>query len=286
MLSQSKLISIVVTAYNVSSYIEECINSILQQTYQNFELIIVEDCSTDDTLSIINKFDDSRIRVIRNKENVGAGLSRRIGIKACKGEYISLIDGDDYVLPIYLEYLLDKAETNSADIAVISCFTDSGEVLSIPKNTFEGRDTMKYLLGIRRHVVFLNTMLVKKWIWDKIDYCDRRYIEDTPNLVYLLHYANKIVCENTPLYMYRYRKDSLTNSSNIYKDAVFSALASIDTRDAFEKFGYVFDEEESMRILKVTIYLSSLQSEEEQNKYKKEIDIIKNKYIEYSKESK
>ena len=85
-------ISIIITAYNVKDYIEKAIESAINQTYKDIEIIVVNDCSTDNTKQLIEKYD---VKLINNKENVGAGLSRRIGIKYATGDYILLLDADD-----------------------------------------------------------------------------------------------------------------------------------------------------------------------------------------------
>ena len=120
-------LSIVVTAYNKQNTLEKCINSILNSTFKDFELIIVEDKSTDNTIEVIEKFTDSRIKVIKHEVNLGAGLSRRDGIKASKGEFVSLIDGDDYIDKDFLEALIKRQEETDADIV-------SGGITNINKD--------------------------------------------------------------------------------------------------------------------------------------------------------
>ena len=104
-------ISIVTTAYNVESYIEQCLSSILGQTYKNIELILVNDCSTDGTMKIVNKFNDERLKIINHKENLGAGWARRHGIDASTGEYVITIDGDDWISEDFIEKLVENANT-------------------------------------------------------------------------------------------------------------------------------------------------------------------------------
>ena len=93
------MVSIVITAYNVEQFIEQAIRSCLAQSFMDIECIVVEDCSTDATARIIEQAEnsDKRVRVIKNEKNLGAGASRRKGIEAAKGEYILLLDGDDWL---------------------------------------------------------------------------------------------------------------------------------------------------------------------------------------------
>ena len=87
--------SVIVSAYNIEAYIERAINSILNQTFTNYELIIINDASKDATLEKINTFKDPRIMVINNEKNLGLGAVRNIGIAKATGEYIVHLDGDD-----------------------------------------------------------------------------------------------------------------------------------------------------------------------------------------------
>lgn len=93
------MVSIVITAYNVEKYIEQAVRSATGQTHKDIECIVVNDCSTDSTLAIIERLaaEDKRIRIITNEKNEGAGASRRKGIATAKGEYILLLDGDDWI---------------------------------------------------------------------------------------------------------------------------------------------------------------------------------------------
>ncbi len=97
----SPLVSVVITAYNEERYIAEALKSLLCQSYARMEIIVVDDCSTDSTVSIITAMskEDPRIRLIRMKKNVGQSAASNIGIDAVKGEYIARLDADDIALP-------------------------------------------------------------------------------------------------------------------------------------------------------------------------------------------
>ena len=110
-------ISIIMPIYNAEIYLEESVNSILNQNFEDFELICIDDGSTDNSLAILNEISkkDSRLRVISQK-NLGAGAARNKGIKESLGEYICFIDSDDYVIPEYLEIAYDNITSNNSDI--------------------------------------------------------------------------------------------------------------------------------------------------------------------------
>lgn len=112
------MISIIVPVYNAGEYIEKCIRSIINQTYSDWELIIVDDESTDNSIEICSGLsqEDNRISIITQK-NGGPSKARNYGLEVAKGEYIAFIDADDYVCENYLEYLLDLLQENRCEMS-------------------------------------------------------------------------------------------------------------------------------------------------------------------------
>lgn len=128
------IVSVILPVYNCQNYVLEAVQSILNQTYKNFELIIIDDCSTDNTHSIIQKIDDSRIQIVRKVKNSGYTDSLNIGINISKGKYIARMDGDDISLPNRFEKQLEILEKNPE---IILCGTaiqilNSNTILSHP----------------------------------------------------------------------------------------------------------------------------------------------------------
>ena len=113
------LISVIVPMYNASRFIKQCIRSILKQTYKNFELLIINDGSTDDSLEMCNKFKDQRIKII-NQKNIGSEYARLTGIKQSQGEYICFIDADDWIAKDYLQRLIEPAQKYNVDLVCIN----------------------------------------------------------------------------------------------------------------------------------------------------------------------
>ena len=113
------LISIIIPVYNVEIYIEQCLDSIKKQSYQNFEVIIVNDGSQDNTESICKKIaqSDARFKYF-SKENGGVSSARNFGLDNANGHYITFIDGDDWVDPNHLEILIKSITENNSDIAI------------------------------------------------------------------------------------------------------------------------------------------------------------------------
>ena len=118
---KTHLVSVVMPVYNLENYIASSIRSILRQTYSNIELIIVDDCSTDNSYEIAQTFKDERIRLFRNSENRGVVYSRNFAISKAKGEYIALNDGDDISHPRRIEYQVSYMEQHP-DIGVLGTF--------------------------------------------------------------------------------------------------------------------------------------------------------------------
>lgn len=114
------LVSIIMPNYNGGKYLTDTIKSVLAQTYQNWELIFVDDCSTDNSLEIVNSFGDKRIRILQNEKNSGAAVSRNYAIREAQGKWIAFLDSDDLWTPEKLEKQIEFMK--SKDIAF--SFTD------------------------------------------------------------------------------------------------------------------------------------------------------------------
>lgn len=109
---EEDLVSVIMPSYNTASYIEETVQSVLNQTYKNWELIIVDDCSTDETDDILSKFTDERIRIYKNEKNSGAAVSRNKALRESRGRWIAFLDSDDLWCPSKLEKQIAFMETN------------------------------------------------------------------------------------------------------------------------------------------------------------------------------
>lgn len=101
------LVSVIMPSWNTGMYIAESIRSVIDQTYENWELIIVDDCSTDDTDEIVGTFTDKRIKYLKNEKNSGAALTRNRALREAKGEWIAFLDSDDLWKPEKIEHQLE-----------------------------------------------------------------------------------------------------------------------------------------------------------------------------------
>ncbi len=109
-------VSIIIPSYNSEAYIAQALDSVLNQTYRNFEIILIDDASGDSTLAIARSFNDRRLKIIANQQNRGVSYGRNCGIKAAKGNWIALLDSDDWYAPERIEKLLSVAEQENADL--------------------------------------------------------------------------------------------------------------------------------------------------------------------------
>ncbi len=114
------IISIIIPVYNVESYLQRCLDSVSRQTFQDTEIICINNCSTDDCGKMLAQYaeKDSRVRVINNAVNLGVGMSRNIGLQAADGEFVYFMDSDDYIESGYLQQLYDNAIKHNADITM------------------------------------------------------------------------------------------------------------------------------------------------------------------------
>ena len=230
-------ISVVITAYNVGQFLEDTLESVLKQTYNNIEVIIVEDCSTDNTKEIIEKYQiqDGRIKVIYHKENMGAGWGRRHGIEASTGDYFITVDGDDWLDPTFIESLVKRAEETGADVVSGGITVDKNEgyweKTCYGRPICEGDDKVMKFWGEK--IIFMNNKIIKRYLGDKVPYCTRRFIEDTPTIIPMLWYANKVAYTEDTGYHYRMQENSLTHQADDFKYALFRGLCGMDLVDFF-----------------------------------------------------
>ena len=174
----NSLISVIIPAYNRSRTIERCLRSVLHQTYAEIEVIVIDDCSTDDTIQLINNIDDPRIILFKNEENRGAGFSRNRGIEEAKGEYIAFQDSDDEWLPDKLEK--EMAALRKHDVDAVYCdvyFVDQNgnKTIRIAPDIEKGKVVNDKTLDYQVHNLTLITLLVKKKCLLEVGGFDQRF---------------------------------------------------------------------------------------------------------------
>ena len=159
---EDKKISIIIPVYNVGKYLDKNIESLLNQTYTNFEAVYVDDGSTDDSLSIIKKYasKDKRIKVI-HIDNHGVSHARNTGLDAVTGDYVTFVDGDDYVDKDYLEYLISLVENDDLEIGIVLEHHINDDMTQPKKNYIDVRENIKIIEDIYLNRIFMA-------VWNKI----------------------------------------------------------------------------------------------------------------------
>lgn len=234
-------ISIIVPTYNVEQYIEQCIESINLQTYKNFEVIVVNDGSTDNTLNVIKKCKEKYdwIEIINN-DNHGQGYSRNRALEKAKGEYIFFFDSDDFIEPLTLELALKRIQEDNSDLVVYdwkNYYQATGEYKYINKDAFfskrilEGNECIE-LLKIK-HYFTVNKLYRKSFLLDNnIQYGEGYIYEDVPFWTHICACAKKVSLIHSPLYNVRVNKTSTTksnyNSENHYTSFLKAMEESIN----------------------------------------------------------
>jgi succinoglycan biosynthesis protein ExoO len=150
-------VSVILPVYNSEQYITKAIRSLLKQTYQNFEVIIVDDGSTDSTAKIAANLADDRFRIIKKRRNQGVAAARNTALKMARGKWITLLDADDWYAPERLEKLLEIAQNNRADLIADNLFLIRDRARFPWSNLFTENQYFELLVGAIDTVTFIKT---------------------------------------------------------------------------------------------------------------------------------
>lgn len=237
-MNQLPCISVIIPAYNAEKYIEKCIQSIIKQDYRDFEIIIVNDGSTDDTKAICEKYVklDNRIKLV-NTENRGAGSARNTGISKASGRYISFIDADDYICEDYYTRMYEMLKEGDADIVEghykrvsgydENIFTDTGEQKEYTNMekllVLYGDDEVEYI-----NSVIVTNKLYRKELFNEARFPVNRIIDDEFIMYKLIYNSKKII--STPDIMYAY-----VQSEESVMRASFKEKRVHDTLDVYDE---------------------------------------------------
>ncbi len=230
-------ISVIIPVYNTEEYLKECLDSIIEQTLKNLEIIIVNDGSTDNSKEICEEYasKDNRIKIIYQK-NQGAAIARNKGIAMAKGEYLYFLDSDDYIAADMLEKMLNKIEQEQADICIckyydvnankkISLSEISLRTQLIPKkNTFNVYDVPQNIFQICS-IPTWNKLYKKSFIdkyalkYQNLSSCNDHFFNDISLVL-----ASSITYLTEPLFFHRLdNKNSITSKRYLYAENVFKA---------------------------------------------------------------
>lgn len=237
-MKQEKKISIIVPIYNVENYLPSCIDSILKQTYENLEIILVDDGSPDNCPTICDKYEksDDRIRVIHQK-NKGLSGARNTGIENAQGEYLIFVDSDDTVEPTMVEDLYTYAEEH--DCKIVACgryyvFEDGERICKIADNenkTYSFADAMQEMNTFTLFDMSAWAKIYRKELFQEIRFPEGKLSEDYYIMYKLFDLAQSVGYVAKPLYNYLQRQSSISRNKKINHDFAYAAKEQMDFLD-------------------------------------------------------
>lgn len=252
-MNNQPLISVIIPVYNVEEYLRECVESVINQTYENLEIILVDDGSTDSSGKICEEYldKDSRVTVIHQK-NSGPSKTRNTGINNANGKYIYFLDSDDYIELNAVERLVTTAESNSADLVFFDAhsFTDSGDDIRqgySVKGNYEPKSGYETLTELHKnkdyhcaiYLLFISRSLIES---NKISFLEAAYCSEDMLFTYQIYCSSKkaVQCRST-LYHRRYRDGSIVTSKKSSRHFRSCRDVYQKVRDFSEKIGKTGD---------------------------------------------
>ena len=230
-----ELISVIIPVYRVEKYLDECVKSVVRQTYKNLEIILIDDGSTDACPSICDKWAelDNRIKVI-HKLNGGLSDARNAGINIAKGEYITFVDSDDYISGDYIEQMYSRI-TSDIDIVCAGYIrvTDNGKIIENCHGTntiLTKNEAMRELVENGLIATTAWGKLYRKKLFSELRFDYGKYHEDIYIMHEILHRVRKVIVSEMGLYYYRVNDQSITGVkfNPKHQDAVYSQLKRLN----------------------------------------------------------
>lgn len=254
---KSVKVSVILPIYNMEKYLEQCLDSLINQTLNKIEIICINDGSTDNSLEILQQYQakDHRIKII-NQENRGAAVSRNIGINIAEGEYLSFLDSDDFFDKNMLKEAYQKAKITNSDICIYESYLYDNNTHNKQKCTFAVRkNELPYKDVFNRKDIKSNIFKsIMGWAWDKLykksfilnnnlEFQDQRTTNDMYFVFTSLLKAGRITVLEKPLYYHR-RNDSnsLSNTREKSWDCFYKAL--LEVRNELKNMGIYEDYEQ------------------------------------------
>lgn len=295
-------ISLIIPVYNGEKYIEECLDSVLNQSMSNIEIIVVNDGSTDNSLSILKDYKKSNEQIkIINKENAGASEARRDGVKHATGKYICFLDNDDFLHPLYIETMYNMMKKTGADL--VECpytrfdsientqeepMSERGETYFIDNKTgFIDQIFRKTIINGNVATVVWNKMYKKKLIEEAVSDYGKSPLDDYFFNMQYYSVINTYVYINKIMVFYRVTSNSLSRS---YDPTTFNTLIEADSkkRKVMEKIGADSYEDQkeadkwffSYLLQALTILFVNSKLNTELNKKEHIKEILSTKYLE------
>lgn len=292
----SELISIIVPVYNVEQYLEKCVNSIINQTYKNLEIILVDDGATDSSGKLCDELAkiDNRIKVY-HKENGGLSDARNYGVERATGDYIGFVDSDDYIDAEMYEKLYEAIKKENVDVAEcnLKIIYPEREELFTEQNYYNVCTKQEYLeeyLKIEKIFGSACVRLIKSDIAKKLKFPVGKLYEDTYYAYDLIEKVDRCVIMNNPYYNYLMRENSITNTK--FNPRIFDLIEIVEKfrKTTYENYPDLKEAADCRKMYAYFSVLNSILLEENyrDNEYYSEIlsyfkrnyiSLLKNKYI-------
>ena len=216
---ESKKVSIIVPVYKVEKFLERCVESIIKQTYQNIEIILIDDESPDECPKMCDQYEikDNRIKVI-HKKNGGLSDARNAGLDIASGEYIAFVDSDDWIESDFIETLYMNAEREKADISVVGyqLIWEDGRIRRFSRDeeyyVFDRENAIRELLKQKKFQCMVCQKMYRKQIFETIRFPVGKIYEDVAIGLSTFLKAERVVVSGKVKYNYFQRSDSIVNA--------------------------------------------------------------------------
>ena len=296
----NELISVIVPVYNVEQYLEKCVNSIINQTYKNLEIILVDDGATDSSGNMCDELarSDNRIKVY-HKENGGLSDARNYGVERATGDYIGFVDSDDYIDSEMYEKLYEAIKKENVDVAEcslkviypgkIELFTDEKYYKVLGKTEY-----LEEYLTIKKIFGSVWTKLIKSDVAKKLVFPKGKLYEDTYYAYDLIEKVDRYVIMNNPYYNYLMREKSITNAK--FNPRILDLIEIVEKfhKTTYENYPGLKEAADCRKMYAYFSVLNSILLEENyrDNEYYSEIlnyfkrnyiSLLKNKYINHNR---
>lgn len=255
-------ISVIVPAYNVEKYLDKCMKSILAQTFNDFEVLLIDDGAKDGTAQICDKYAalDSRVRVY-HKENGGLSDARNYGLDRMSGKYVTFIDSDDYVALNYLGYMYDLLKKSKAQITMVQgqVILESEKPIEAKMNeekVIKAEEAVRMMLLHREATHTSWGKLYEAALWKRIRFPKGQNYEDYATTYYIFAQAETVAYSDAEMYFYIQRAGSIMHDACSIK-----TLSVLDVSDTVSDFMWHKwpDSKEEILDLQVHTYLKNLQ---------------------------
>lgn len=284
-------ISVIVPIYNVEPYLKRCVDSLLEQTYQNFEILLVDDCSTDNGPEIAKEYAQTHpqlCRFIQREKNGGLSAARNTAMEAAQGEWLAFVDSDDWVTEDYLSSMYEVAQRDQADIVMSSryyYYPDTGKVVEVsPFSNLETNSSQNEKIALCmpsatarlfRTSLFRESGLVFPTnVWRAAE---------QGIIIPLLTRTSKISILNKPMYYYLQRSDSNSNKNHKNVDISFypKSVENVENNSMS-----LFETELEFRAISDLMYgmiMIMMRSDRSREEVNKQVDWFDEKYPEWRK---